>query len=58
MTNSRFKELLAGPLYHPLTIFQLTNLAEALRAVVDATGEAGDKALEDFCRDRWKLGPQ
>jgi len=52
MTNERFNELLEGPLHHHLIPFTLTRLALALRAVVEATGAAGDKALEDFCVDR------
>jgi hypothetical protein len=52
MTTERFNELLNGPLGHPLPIFAITRLALALRAVVDATGEAGDKALEDHCAGR------
>lgn len=50
MTEERFNELLQGPLHHPLGMFIITRLAMALRHVVDATGEAGDEALEDFCR--------
>lgn len=52
MTNERFNELLNGPLAHPMGPFTITRLALALRAVVEATGEAGEKALEEHCRDR------
>ena len=52
MTSDRFNELLNGPLSHPLPMFTVTRLAMALRAVVEATGEAGDKALEEHCRER------
>lgn len=52
MTDDRFMELLDGPLAHPLIPFRLTRLALALRHVVDATGEAGDKALEEYCAER------
>lgn len=52
MTNERFKELLNGPLSHPMPLFSITRLALALRAVIDATGEAGDRALEAYCADR------
>ena len=36
----------------------VTRLAIALRAVVDATGEAGEKALEDHCRERQEQDDQ
>jgi len=49
MTDERFNELLQGPLHHPMVPFAITRLALALRAVVEATGEAGTKALEDHC---------
>lgn len=52
MTNERFNELLNGPLSHPMPMFSITRLALALRAVVDATGEAGERALEEHCRER------
>jgi hypothetical protein len=52
MTNERFNELLNGPLHHPLVPFVITRLSMALRAVVEATGKAGDDALEQFCRQR------
>jgi hypothetical protein len=51
MTDERFNALLNGPLSHPLFPFQITRLALALKAVVDATGEAGDHALEAYCAD-------
>jgi len=52
MSNERFNELLNGPLSHPLPMFTMTRLALALRAVVDATGEAGERALEEHCAGR------
>jgi hypothetical protein len=52
VTDKRFNELLRGPLNHPLPMFCITRLALALRAVVEATGEAGAKALEQHCADR------
>ena len=52
MTNERFNELLNGPLHHPMVPFVITRLSLALKAVVDATGEAGEKALEDHCAAR------
>jgi len=52
MTDGRFNELLEGPLSHPLIPFQITRLVLALRAVLDATGEAGEAALEAYCRQR------
>lgn len=52
MNQKRFNELLSGPLYHPMVGFTLTRLALALRAVVEATGEAGERALEEHCAAR------
>lgn len=52
MTVERFNELLSGALSHPMPQFTMTRLALALKAVVDATGEAGERALEDHCRAR------
>lgn len=52
MTDERFNELVNGPLSHPLPMFSLTRLVIALRAVVEATGEAGVQALEAHCRQR------
>ena len=52
MEEKRFNELLAGPLYDSLVVFQLTKLITALRAVVNATGEQGAKALEEHCEER------
>ncbi len=58
MTHERFNELLAGPLHHPLPQFTLTRLAMALFHVVGVTGEAGDRALEDWCRMRQERDEQ
>jgi hypothetical protein len=52
MTDERFNELLQGPLYHPVPMFTITRLSLALRAVLDATGEAGAQALETWCAER------
>lgn len=52
MTNERFQKLLDGPLSSQLLPFHLTRLILALRAVVEATGAAGERALEDFCAER------
>jgi hypothetical protein len=52
MTTERFNELVNGPLSHPMPLFGITRLVLALRAVVDATGKAGDDALEEHCRMR------
>ena len=52
MTTERFNELLNGALDHPMIPFTLTRLVLALRAVVDATGNAGEDALEAYCRMR------
>jgi hypothetical protein len=52
MTVERFNELLNGPLSHPLPIFAIMRLTLALRCVLEAAGEAGDEALEAYCRDR------
>jgi len=54
MTNERFNELLRGPLHHPMPQFVMTRLVLALRDVVEATGEAGEKALEAHCAAREK----
>jgi len=52
MNSKRFNELLAGPLHHPLPQFTMTRLMLALRAVVEATGADGERALEEHCRAR------
>lgn len=52
MTDERFDELVNGPLSHPLPMFSITRLAMALRAVVEAAGEVGEKALESHCEQR------
>jgi hypothetical protein len=52
MDDRRFNELVNGPLRGPLPMFSITRLALALRAVVEATGEAGERALEEHCRAR------
>ena len=52
MTARRFDQLLYGPLRHASPIMTIGRLQGALRSVIDAGGEAGEKALEDYCRDR------
>jgi hypothetical protein len=52
MSHERFNELLAGPLHHPLPHFIVSRLVLALKHVVDATGDAGEKALEEYCAAR------
>ncbi len=52
MQNTRFNELLNGPLHHPMPGFTITRLALALQFVVQSTGDAGEKALEEWCRER------
>jgi len=52
MTDARFNELLNGPLRGPIPMMSLNRLAIALRVVVKETGPAGEKALEDHCRER------
>jgi hypothetical protein len=49
MDSDEFNELLAGPLDHPLIPMQIARLVLALKAVVDATGEAGERALLAHC---------
>ncbi len=52
MTTERFNELMDGSLHHPMVTFTITRLALALKYVVDATGEAGERALEEYSRAR------
>lgn len=52
MTDERFNQLLSGALHHPLPQFTIMRLALALRAVVDETGAAGERALERHCTER------
>jgi hypothetical protein len=52
MIDERFNQLLNGPLAHPLIPFTISRLSLALRSVVEATGEAGERALEEHCADR------
>ena len=51
MTDERFTQLLDGKLFHPEILPAVARLVKALRYVVQATGEAGDQALEDYCRE-------
>lgn len=52
MSTDEFNNLLNGPLHHPLAALAITRLALALRAVVDATGDAGAEALRKHCQAR------
>lgn len=52
MKIERFNELLNGPLSHPIPMFIITRLSRALLFVVEMTGDAGEEALERFCRDQ------
>lgn len=54
MSVDRFNKLINGPLKHPEHAFNITRLVLALAAVVQATGDAGEKALEDWCESRAK----
>lgn len=58
MTTDRFNQLLNGPLNHPLIPFQITRLQLALLYVLEATGPAGDRALEDYCARRQQQDEQ
>jgi hypothetical protein len=52
MTTHEFNKFLQGPLSHPLPMFTMQRLIIALKVVVDATGEAGEKALREHCQAR------
>ncbi|HLJ82339.1 MAG TPA: hypothetical protein VKT52_12680 [Ktedonobacterales bacterium] len=52
MTPERFNELVNGPLSHSVMPLMITRLALALYALVEQTGEAGERALEEICRQR------
>jgi len=52
VTTERFNELLNGPLHHPLPMFAISRLALALHDVIEATGQAGEDALEKHCAAR------
>jgi len=58
MSDDEFNRLLNGPLAHPLVLMRLNLLSIALRVVVKATGEAGERALREHCaeRDRHDIG--
>ena len=49
VTDQRFNQLVNGPLFHPIVLMMLNRLMIALRVVVEATGAAGDRALEAHC---------
>jgi hypothetical protein len=44
--------MLNGPLKGPLPMFTICRLVLALWAVVEVTGEAGERALEAHCAER------
>jgi hypothetical protein len=52
MSDEEFNELLNGPLAHPVIMFRISRLSKALRAVVEATGDAGAQALRAHCDAR------
>ena len=52
MKSEEFNRLLNGPLNHPLPMMMINRLAIALSVVVEATGEAGEKALREHCAAR------
>ena len=49
MNTPRFAELVKGPLCSTVAEIRNVRLLLALKAVVEATGAAGEKALEDHC---------
>ncbi len=49
MTDEEFNRLLHGPLLCANVILSLGRLANALRAVVDASGYAGASAFREYC---------
>jgi hypothetical protein len=53
VTTERFVELLVM-LRHRFPTVYTGRLQRALRAVVDATGVAGEAALEQFCKDEFR----
>jgi hypothetical protein len=52
MKDERFHEIVNGPLHHPVPLLYISRLALALRHVVDKTGDAGERALEEYARYR------
>jgi len=52
VSDTEFNILLNGPLGHPFPLMRMNRLAIALRVVVNATGEAGEKALRAHCEER------
>ena len=49
VTQERLNELLRGPLNHDSIGFRSAKLILALWAVIQATGAAGEQALEQHC---------
>lgn len=52
MTETRFNQLLNGPLGHPLPMFRVSRLALALRSVLMSCGKQAEDALEQHCKER------
>lgn len=52
MDDRKFQNLVNGPLSHPFPQFTVLRLILALKTVVDATGEPGERALDQFCIER------
>jgi hypothetical protein len=52
MQNTRFNELLDGLIVCTAPGATIDRLSRALQFVVQSTGEAGEKALEEWCRQR------
>lgn len=52
MDDLKFRNLVNGPLSHPLPHFTVLRLILALKCVVDATGDAGERALDEYCTER------
>ena len=51
MSQEEFNAILNGPLSHPMPMFRLNRLALALRTVIDAVGEEGEKALREVAKE-------
>jgi hypothetical protein len=52
MQDGRFNKLVNATLHNPIPEGPATVLRRALQFVVQSTGEPGEKALEEFCRQR------
>jgi hypothetical protein len=49
VNEKRFNELLYGRIHCPKIGSTIVRLMMALRAIVGATGEAGERAMEEYC---------